>query len=88
MSGAKPQLIMEFPAIATMLGIRRAPLNVGEGNEIENVLVVGGVISLAELEIKAAALQKQLAISVASIGLLMLLTLFVSTGRLLRPIDV
>ncbi|MCK5922573.1 MAG: HAMP domain-containing histidine kinase, partial [Methylococcales bacterium] len=79
---------MEFPAIATMLGIRRAPLNVGEGNEIENVLVVGGVISLAELEIKAAALQKQLAIAVASIGLLMLLTLFVSTGRLLRPIDV
>lgn len=46
------------------------------------------MISLAELEIKAAALQKQLAISVASIGLLMLLTLFVSTGRLLRPIDV
>lgn len=88
LSGAKPQLIMEFPAIATMLGIRRATLNVGEGNEIENVLVVGGVISLVELEIKAAALQRQLAIAVASIGLLMLLTLSVSTSRLLRPIDV
>ena len=86
LSGAQPQLIVEFPAVATMLGVRRAALNIGDGGPA-NTLIVGGTTSLVELDIQAATLQRQLAKVVAGVGLWMVLTLFISTHRLLLPID-
>lgn len=87
LSGDQPQLIVELPGIATVLCVRRASLDTGEKEDQENTLIVGGTASLVDLEIRAAALQRQLAVIVVGLGLLMVVTLLIFTRRLLRPID-
>jgi signal transduction histidine kinase len=87
LSGDQPQVVMELPGIATLLCVRRASLDTGEKEDLVNTLIVGGTASLVDLEIMAAALQRQLTMIVVGVGLLMLVTLFIATRRLLRPID-
>jgi len=87
LSGDQPQALMELPGISTLLCIRRASLDTGEEEDLENTLIVGGTASLVDLEIRAAALQRQLALIVVGVGILMAVTLFIATRRLLRPID-
>lgn len=85
--GKQLQLVVDFPAIAMMLGIQRVTLDVGEEKGYGNTLIIGGIKSLLDLDIHIAALQRQLAMVVVGVGILMVLTLFVATGRLLRPIN-
>lgn len=86
LSGAQPSLMVEFPAIAVMLCIRRVSLDIGNDQNGRNTLLMGATTSLAGLMIKVAAIQRQLAMTVGGVGLLMVLTLLLATGRLLRPI--
>jgi len=87
LSGDQPQVVVELPDISTLLCARHASLDPEEKEDLVNTLVIGGTASLVDLEIMAAALQRQLTMIVVGVGLLMLLTLFIATRRLLRPID-
>lgn len=87
LSGDQPQMVVELPGISTLLCARHASLGPEEKEDLVNTLVIGGTASLVDLEIMAAALQRQLTMIVVGVGLLMLLTLFIATRRLLRPID-
>jgi len=87
LSGDLPQVVVELPDISTLLCARHASLDPEEKEDLVNTLVIGGTASLVDLEIMAAALQQQLTMIVVGVGLLMLLTLFIATRRLLRPID-
>lgn len=86
LSGDQTQEVVELPGIATLLCVRRVSLDIGE-DDLVNTLIVGGTSSLVDLEIMAAALQRQLTMIVVGVGLLVLVTLFIATRRLLRPID-
>lgn len=85
--GDLPQLIVELPGIATLLCVRRASLETGDGEDPRNTLIVGGTAPLVDLKSRAAALQRQLSMIVIGVGLLMVVTLVIATRRLLRPID-
>ncbi len=85
--GDQPQLVVELPGISTLLSVRRASLDTGDGEDPRNTLIVGGTAPLLDVEIRAAALQRQLSMIVIGVGLLMVVTLVIATNRLLRPID-
>jgi signal transduction histidine kinase len=85
--GDQPQLVVELPGISTLLSVRRASLDTGDGEDPRNTLIVGGTAPLLDLESRAAALQRQLSMIVIGVGLLMVVTLVIATNRLLRPID-
>ena len=85
--GDQPQLVVEHPGISTLLSVRRASLDTGDGEDPRNTLIVGGTAPLLDVEIRAAALQRQLSMIVIGVGLLMVVTLVIATNRLLRPID-
>ena len=78
---------MELPGISTLLSVRRASLDTGDGEDPRNTLIVGGTAPLLDVESRAAALQRQLSMIVIGVGLLMVVTLVIATNRLLRPID-
>lgn len=85
--GDQPQLVVELPGISTLLSVRRASLDTGDGEDPRNTLIVGGTAPLLDVESRAAALQRQLSMIVIGVGLLMVVTLVIATNRLLRPID-
>ncbi len=78
----------EMPESALVVDLHRVVLaEGGEAGLLADIIVVGGIASFADVEMKASRFRAQLAVAVLGIGALMILSLVVATGNVVRPIE-
>ncbi|MBL8489904.1 MAG: HAMP domain-containing protein, partial [Rhodocyclaceae bacterium] len=87
LKGGDPQRRVDQPSRAQIVVLNRVAVGEPGGQGDGEFLVVGGAASFAALDAGAAAFRNRVAFVVLVVGVLMVLSLALATGLLVRPIE-